>query len=174
MAVACNVVGVCLRHHRDLTGGPGGHKGWIKLEHGDVFSYYEADGEGGWKPLGQLTPQPKIIGTEGASRRSRNAAAQAHLHLQPGETCDRCGYTKPVKRQPLPKRKAKTWGIQVPDDAEDGAAMLDDYVAQFAALLGIEDTTKGVTRWYVTFTVFAWAMQNRGTFIEDITEARMR
>jgi hypothetical protein len=173
MAVVCNVMGVCLRHHHDLTGDLGGHKGWIKLEHGDVFVYYESVGQS-WQPVGPLSPQPKIIATEGERRRQGDSAERAHLHLKEGETCTTCGYTRPVRREPLPKRKTKSWTVEVPEDSEIGADVLDDWVEQFAALLGFEDSKKGVTRYHVLAVVLAWCMQNKREFIEEITEARMR
>ena len=173
LSVCANVMGLCTRHHRDVTGDPGGHQGWIKLEHGDVFVYYEPNGRG-WEARGALKPQPEILGLHREKHEDEAKVGRAHLDLKPGETCDQCGYTRPAKRDPLPRRRQATWGVSVPADSEIGADVLDDWVEQFAVLLGFEESKKGVARYHVIATVFAWAMQNRGTLIEDITEARMR
>jgi len=167
-----NKTGVCRRHHQMLTGGIGGHQGWIKLEHGDVFTYWEKAGPSDqWTPMGLLRPQPKVLGKE--EGHSPVPAAKAHLHLDPGETCDSCGYTRPAKREALPKRATSSWGVVVPDDAEIGSEVLDDWVEQFAALLGLE--TEGgsrLLRYHVLAVVLAWAMQHRDVLISDIAESR--
>jgi hypothetical protein len=173
MSVCANVMRLCVRHHRDVTGQPGGHKGWIKLEHGDTFVYYEPNGNG-WKPLGLLKPQPKILSTDHSLKRQKSEVEKAHHDLAPGETCDKCGYTRPRAREPLPRRKQATWTVNVPADAELGADVLDEWVEQFAAVLGFEEPKKGLARYHVISTIFAWAAVNKGTLIEDITEARMR
>ena len=172
LSICQNVMGLCTRHHRDVTGDTGGHEGWIKLEHGDVFVYYEADGSG-WKAVGPLKPQPKIVAASGNGE-AKADVSRAHLDLKPGETCDQCGYTRPAKRDPLPRRKQASWAVTVPADAEIGADVLDDWVEQFAVLLGFEEPKKGLARYHVIAVVFAWSMQNRGSLIEDITESRMR
>lgn len=172
MSICANVMRLCVMHHRKITGEIGGHQGWIKLEHGDVFVYCEPEGNG-WKTLGQLNPQPEIKGMDGSPKREAMTAARAHVHLKPGESCETCGYTRPVKGTPGPKRKQATWTVNVPDDAEIGADVLDDWVEQFAAVLGFEGS-KGITRYHVLAVVLAWAMQNKVGLIEDLTEARMR
>ena len=173
LSICQNVMGLCTRHHRDVTGDPGGHQGWIKLEHGDVFVYHEPNGSG-WKAVGPLKPQPKIVAAGGGDGNPKPDVSREHLHLKPGESCDKCGYTRPTKRDPLPRRKQASWTVNVPADAEIGAEILDDWVEQFAVLLGFEEAKKGVARYHVIAVVFAWSMQNRGSLIEDITESRMR
>jgi hypothetical protein len=167
-ATIANKTGLCLRHHRLITGPVGGHGGWIKLEHGDILTYWEHE-NGAWVPIGPLDPQPQVVGRKEES--VPLAIARAHTHLEPGETCESCGYTRPTKRKALPARKVSTWGVVVPDDAEIGAEVLDDWVEQFAALLGLE--TEGgsrLLRYHVLSVVLAWAMQHRDTFISDIEE----
>ena len=41
-------------------------------------------------------------------------------------------------------------------------------------MLGYDEGGKGLTRYHVISVIFAWAMQNKGVLIEDLTEARMR
>ena len=168
-ATAANKTGLCRRHHRLITGPVGGHGGWIKLEHGDVFTYWESEG-GSWQPLGQLKPQPEIIGRK--QETAPLSAARAHTHLEPGQTCEQCGYTRPKKREPLPARKVSSWGVTVPDDAEIGAEILDDWVEQIAVLLGL-DTESGtrLLRYHVLAVVLAWTMQHRDVLISDVEEA---
>ena len=170
-ATVANKTGVCRRHHSALTGNIGGHTGWIKLEHGDVFTYWEQEVPGKWVSRGMLSPQPKVIG--GRAEEAPLTAARAHTHLEPGETCEQCGYTRPEKREALPARKVTSWGVTVPDDAEIGADVLNEWVNQFAVLLGLE--TEGgsrLLRYHVLAVVMAWAMQHRETLIEDIAESR--
>ena len=76
------------------------------------------------------------------------------------------------EEEPLPKRPTKEWTLLVPDDAEIGADVLDEWVEQFAIILGMgEDVSKRLVRYHVLCSVLAWAMINRQTFIEDIAEA---
>ena len=110
---------------------------------------------------------------DGSAKKSGASAAAAHVHLKEGESCETCGYTRPRKRESLPKRKQASWAVSVPEDAEIGADVLDEWVEQFAAVLGFEGG-KGLTRYHVLAVILAWAMQNKGTLIEDLMEARMQ
>lgn len=167
-ATIANKVGLCREHHRAITGPIGGHAGWIKLEHGDILTYWElVDDE--WKPVGPLKPQPQVVGRK--QEAEPLTIAKAHVHLKPGETCQQCGYRRPQERKALPARKVSQWGVVVPDDAEIGAEILDDWVDQFAVLLGL-DTEGGsrLLRYHVIAVVFAWAMQHRDVLISDVEE----
>ena len=68
-----------------------------------MFVYYEAaETTFPWKAVGPLKPQPKIIGSAGSEKKAHVSAAKAHVHLKEGESCDKCGYTRPRKREALP------------------------------------------------------------------------
>lgn len=184
-AVISNVIGLCFRHHEWVTGVPGyGHRARLDWFDGDL-AWVEIDrqtGELDW--VGPLDPQPLVHRDreeeEAASpppsdpspreRHVQAAVARLHKTLAPGETCAACGYTKPIPREPGPQRPAITWGVQVPRDAEIGAEVLDEWIAQFAAIMGLEGT-KGLVRYHVLALVLAWADQNLPQFIHDVKEA---
>ena len=170
--VVTNVMGLCLRHHKAVTGGVGGHMAMIKLE-GDYFLWLESNGPE-WENLGPLFPQPwseTPLPSEPLEHPHRSPS-EAHLHLEEGETCDSCGYTRPTKRVNAPKRSSKTYSLVVPEDSEIGADILDEWVEQFAVVLGFgDDLSSRLVRYHVFVAVFAWAMQNRQQFIEDVKEA---
>jgi len=70
------------------------------------------------------------------------------------------------------KRGSKTYSLVVPDDAEIGADVLDEWVEQFAVVLGFgEDVSQRLVRYHTMVAVFAWAMMHRTEFIADIKEA---
>jgi len=169
--VVSNVIGLCRRHHNEVTGGPGGHKAMIQLAPEERFIWLTPDGNG-WVHHGLLFPQP--FSETPVDRPSVKKKAHSHPDLEPGETCQSCGYTRPLgkKSEPGPKRRAKSYTMRVPDDTEIGSDVLDDWVSQFATILGFgEDAQKSLTRYHVFTVVLAWAMQHRQEFIKDISEA---
>lgn len=164
-SVIGNLTGLCIRHHEMVTGNVGGHKAHIRTM-GDILEWWElVDGE--WHCMGPLYPQPPVKSVEKPQEKTVSKMAH-HVHLKEGETCGSCGYTKPEKREPGPKRATSTWTVKVPEDAEIGAEILDDWVDQFAVMMGFGDASKGITRYHVLAPVLAWAMQNRFQFIEEL------
>ena len=163
--VVSNVVGVCVKHHTELTGGIGGHRAAISLEPDETLIWLMTVGEG-WMNAGPLNPQPYSETTEPA-----HPSIRAHDNLEPGQTCDACGYTRPPKREPLPKRPTKAYTMLVPDDSEIGADVIDEWVEQLATILGFgDDVGKRLVRYHTIVAALAWTMQNRQQFIEDIQE----
>jgi hypothetical protein len=72
----------------------------------------------------------------------------------------------------MPKRKSKSYGITVPDDAEVGSDVLDEWVSQFSVILGFgDDVSQRLVRYHVIVAVLAWAGMHRAEFIADIKEA---
>jgi hypothetical protein len=169
--VVSNTVGLCLRHHAAVTGGVGGHQAMVRLETDDSFLWLERV-EGDWHNMGLLTPQP-YSETPIEPRQTEAAIMETqHEHLAPGETCEHCGYTRPKTRQPGPRRPVKTWAALVPDDAEIGADVLDEWIEQFAVVLGFgDDVQQRLVRYHTLVAVLAWAMQHRQEFIADVQEA---
>jgi hypothetical protein len=170
--VISNIIGLCMRHHNDVTGGIGGHAAMIRLESDETFIWLEADG--GWVHRGLLHPQPWSADPVDVAPARAVAASPVHSHpnLEEGETCDSCGYTRPVKRESMPKRKSKSYGITVPDDAEVGSDVLDEWVSQFSVILGFgDDVSQRLVRYHVIVAVLAWAGMHRAEFIADIKEA---
>jgi hypothetical protein len=175
--VVSNVVGLCMRHHGFVTGGIGGHQAMIKLEPDETFIWLtplpvEGAPEGyDWINEGLIHPQPWSA-TPVEVVKAKKSAAHSHPNLAEGETCESCGYTRPLKKEAGPKRKSTVYGLVVPDDAEIGSEILDEWVEQFATVLGFgDDVTKRLVRYHTIVAVMAWAMMHRQQFIEDIQEA---
>lgn len=181
--VISNIIGLCMRHHNNVTGGIGGHAAMIRLESDETFIWLEAESlvvEGGWIHQGLLHPQPwseapvdpvATRAVHAAQKVETRSTAHGHLDLEPGQQCDSCGYTRPVKRAVGHKRGSKTYTLIVPDDAEVGADVLDEWIEQFAVVLGFgTDVTQRLVRYHTMVAVLAWAMQHRTEFIADIRE----
>ena len=167
--IVSNRLGVCTRHHRELTGGVGGHGAMIRLEPDETFIWLTAHGQD-WINQGALFPQP-FRDPSGETEEHGHPPHAPHPNLAEGETCPSCGYTRPTKRDALPKRPTKEWTALVPDDAEIGGDILDEWIEQFAVVLGMEgDVSLRLVRYHVLSSVLAWAMINRQQFIEDIAE----
>jgi hypothetical protein len=168
-----NTVGLCMRHHGMVTGGPGGHLAVIVYQ-GGVLLWAEEKTEptGEWIIAGPLHPQPKGAAEPRAEEKaSHPEAAAEHGVLLPGQTCESCGYTKPYPRQPGPKRRVSIWGVTVPDDTEIGAEVLDEWIDEFAAALGFGDERTRLRRYHVLASVLAWSSQHLGEFVADVKEA---
>lgn len=178
--VVANTIGLCMRHHQQITGDIGGHMAQIHMEPDETFVWLtpdreDYDGNPQWIHEGLLHPQPfseQPVDLE--PKRAVASAAHAHPDLEEGETCASCGYTRPVKREPGPRRKSKSYNITVPDDAEVGADVLDEWVGQLALILGFgEDVSQRLVRYHTITAALAWTMQNRQAFIEDIMEVKL-
>jgi hypothetical protein len=163
-SVVCNTTGLCAHHHDWVTGMIGGHKARVEYVEG-VFVWQDFDAP---ELSGPLFPQPVRQGSQPKPHLKKEVA---HTHLAPGETCESCGYTKPIPGEPGPKRRAKTWAMTVPDDAEDGAEVLDGWVADFAAVLGLDPASPRLLRYHAVVTVLAWAHINMPLLIKDWQES---
>ena len=168
-----------MRHHGMVTGGIGGHQAMIRCEPDETFVWLtpvETDHGPGWQNEGMLHPQPwseQPVGRVEPNLPGKTAA-QSHPDLEEGETCGSCGYTRPVKREAVPRRKTKNYGLVVPDDAEIGSDVLDDWVEQIALILGFgEDVSQRLVRYHTIVAALAWTMQNRSQFIKDIMEVKL-
>lgn len=162
--VVSNKTGLCVRHHDMVTGMIGGHQARIEWVAG-VFYWHDLA-----NPVadGPLFPQPLGLGEK---ENPEKLEMHPHRSLAEGETCPECGYTKPQRREPGPRRRAKSWAVTVPDDAEDGAEILDALVEDFAAVLGLDRESKRLLRYHVLVPVMFWASQHLPQFIHDVREA---
>lgn len=180
--VISNRVGLCVQHHNDVSSSVGGHRARIDFLDGGLAwwqtrrpALVELDITPAWDTIGVLDPQP--YESRGAAATWPKSVADdhrstTHVHLAEGETCAQCGYTKPVRRAPGPRRPARSWNVTVPADAELGADVLDGWVEDFAAVLGLEgDVGKSLLRYHVLAVVLAWSSQNMGELIRDVREA---
>jgi len=155
-----NRVGLCVPHHEQVTGMIGGHRARISFDAG--LFWWQQRLEAGWEQSGlPLDPQPF-----GASRQVFNAAKTPDL-----ERCETCGHVKPKQRKPLAPRKTKTWTADVPDDAEIGSDVLDEWVDDVSSLLGFGDQRSRLRRYHTMAVSFAWIRKRRDEFIRDLVEA---
>jgi len=156
-----NKVGLCFGHHDQVTGEIGGYRARIVLASG-VFWWEGRVLDGVWARTGLLDWQPPGAASRAVTRTAVNS-----------ETCPTCGKPK-RKREPLPRRRSKTWTVTVPDDAEIGAEILDEWVDDIAGILGFEDESSRLKRYHVLSITLAWLAQGREVFQRDVAEAAER
>jgi len=157
-----NLVGLCAEHHDQVTGRVGGHKAAIRLL-GDLFWWCELventmTDEIEYVPIATLDDQPPT--PDSLAERASDESGPEH--------CPVCGQTTRRRRGATgsQRRRRKSWCILVPDDAEDGAAVLDTLVDDLAPLLGVTPDRTG--RYFVIAPVLVFAQQHRHEFIESI------
>ena len=87
--------------------------------------------------------------------------------------CPECGrpVKEPHQHEPGPRRKVTTWGVVVPDDVEVGSDQMDDWIDQFAVLLGFGEAPSRLKRYHVLSLLLAWAAMNQAQFLSDLEEA---
>ena len=154
-----NKVGLCLVHHNQVTGEIGGYRARIVLSSG-LFWWEKRVDEETWVRVGLLSSQPP-------------GARQVPKSAVKSETCPTCGKPK-RKREPLPRRRSKTWTVIVPDDAEVGAEILDEWVEEIATILGFGDESSRLKRYHVLSITLAWLAQGWEAFMRDVAEAAER
>lgn len=162
--VVGNIVGLCVRHHDDLTSPVGGHRNAIRYRAG-LFWWCEviSDGRGSvdYRAISELDPQPP-------SRDDLDEAA--HSHEAGTDVCPTCGQATRAEARPArstpgePPRPRKTWTVKVPDDSEDGAEVLDVLVDDLAPVLGYESSPN--LRYYTLARVLAFAQQSKRELLE--------
>jgi hypothetical protein len=167
--VVSNVIGLCRRHHDDVTSPIGGHRAQIKLL-GDEFIWLDLTNEGMAVDMGPLFPQPSVKAAEVVAP-PEVATRHGHVDLSEGQTCESCGYTRPRKTKMEPARAVASWTALVPNDSEIGTEILDEWVDQLAVMLGFGDEPRRLTRYHVLSASLAWVMMNRQAFLGDIVAA---
>jgi hypothetical protein len=161
-----NSVGLCVACHAAVTGEVGGHRAHIRYNPEiSIFEWWAKSSipGDGWFYVGPIDKQ-RFVDAKPEARRIR---AQEGL-------CPECG--KPLRSHaeqhpPGPKRKVTTWSVVVPDDGEVGSDVMDEWVEQFAALLGFGAASQRLQRYHVLALVLAWAAMNQQKFLEDLEEA---
>lgn len=156
-----NSVGLCVTHHGQVTSPVGGHKAKITYDLDTGIFYW-------WKLPEEILVGPlrhqALVPPEPEARRVRREEG----------LCPTCGRAQPHEKRKtsdgLPKRKAKTWGLLVPDDGELGTDILDTYVEDLAVLMGLDPDSPRLLRYHVLVPVLEWTMQNRTEFISDWEE----
>lgn len=166
-----NKVGICPPCHNAISGEIGGYKAAIKILGGDYdwtwwwceIDHDRIDGVPGEamisKPIAPIEPQPMTPEAFATSRVPPSSES---------ETCPTCGHVKQRVRPTVvgSGRARKSWTIKVPDDAENGAEILDTLVDDLAVLLGIEANQTG--RYYIVLPCVYYAHQEKARFIESL------
>jgi hypothetical protein len=160
-----NKTGVCARCHDDLTGSVGGHRAAIKIVGPDYdwtwmwCTVHESYGVGEViTPLAPIEPQPL----------TPEALALSRVPDDPWEPekCPTCGHVTRARPTRTGGRARKSWTILVPDDAEDGAEILDVLVDDMGMILGIETNQTG--RYYVVLPCVYYAHQEKARFLQSL------
>jgi hypothetical protein len=161
-----NVIGLCADCHHAITSPIGGHQAAIRLdEENGIFFWMEVVG---LDDLGNpeydfpflLVPQPRTL--EGFL--AQGGGQDEH------DACPTCGHVKrrrPPTTPSAPGRRRKSWTVKVPDDAEDGAEVLDTLVDDLGLLLDIEPTSAS-GRYYVLVPALYHCHQDRRSFVASL------
>jgi hypothetical protein len=164
-----NSVGACVPCHLAVTGEIGGHRAHIRynidLRLFEWWARMNGAEEGGahWVYVGPLSHQG-LIPEEPEVKRIRRSEG----------LCSECGRPKAEPKHdhpPRPRRKTATWGVVVPDDAEVGTDLMDDWIDQYAVLFGFGEATSRLKRYHVLAVLLAWVNQNREQLLTDLEEA---
>lgn len=152
-----NSIGLCLRHHSAVTGEVGaGHPAHIRYnERLALLEWWEANEEDGpsWLYIGPLGGQELL-------------PTQPQVPKRQEGLCPTCGTPSKPKRKAGPKREVKTWVVAVPDDAEQGAEVLDVYVEDLGVVMGFDYGAR-LMRYHVLVPALEWVTQNRAEFLDD-------
>lgn len=158
-----NRIGLCREHHEDVTGAIGGHKAWIEFSSG-LFWWRE-------RVLVNREPGPSwaagwLLDTQPPGVKARDEGRV--INPRPDTVCPTCGHEKRRRPQNGKPRKTKEWTLLVPDDAESGADVLDDWADDIALILGYSDETSRLRRYHAVATALFWVVQNREEFVRDL------
>jgi hypothetical protein len=155
-----NSIGLCITHHSDVTGGPGGHTAKITYdERLQTFDWWVSNDRDEWICWGPLEQEAGLV-----------HPTEASVVREKENLCPSCG--KPKTKKPGKPRKTKSWTVKVPDEeAEHGSAVLDEYVDDLSVAMGWGDESKGVRRYHVLVNVLAWVQQMKPDFLSDWEEA---
>lgn len=143
--VLANRTGVCRRCHDDLTC----DRARIVYQ-GEEF-FWAVD-----ETAALLDPQPPTPQTLSSD------------HSPASEPCPFCG--QPPRRRVSPTtlraRRRKTWRVLVPDDAEDGAEILDTLIADIGLTLGVDPAVSG--RYHILLPVLYHACQSKAALVNSL------
>ena len=160
-----NSVGLCVTHHAQVSSPIGGHQAKIvySLEL-ELFEWWTSVGTDDWMYVGLLRDQ-KLVEPEPEAKRVRREEG----------LCPTCGRATPHEKRRtqdgLPKRPAKTWTLLVPDDAENGADVLDTLIEDLAVLMELDVHSQRLLRYHVLAPVLIWVTMHKVDFARDLEEA---
>lgn len=169
--VYANLCGLCVQCHDEITGRVGGHRAAIRLVD-DSFYWsgieQKPSGEIAYLPLAPLDPQPPTP----ESLAERSSHDEPESEDTPCPFCGREGEKRRRRSVRVGRRRRKSWGIEVPDDHEDGASVLDSFVEELAPMLDVDPNDDGryspAARYFVVMPALFYAQQNRPAFLRSI------
>ena len=132
------VAGLCARHHDRITTG-------VSMIHWLTPRWHYSSPE-------RPDPQPLLpLGNEGAIRATN------------GRYCPQCG-RPPVRRDPYThtRRPRRGYSIRVPDDAEDGAAVISNLAEQVGEAIGLADPSDPGGQYYAISAALAACLMEPG------------
>jgi hypothetical protein len=152
-----NLAGVCAACHGDLTT----DKAAIRLINGEFWWCLATGGklDRVFHPTGLIHPQPPTP--------DQLATDDPRASDTGPESCPFCGQERKRRSTParVGRRKRKSWSVLVPDEKiEDGADVLDSYVANLAPLVPHGDST-ATGRYYVLVLALAYAQISAEDFV---------
>lgn len=172
--VVGNLVGLCPRHHDDITGRIGGHTAAIRMTPEHIFYWCllrERKNEDKetielYEFVAPIEPQPP----------TQEVLVASPATIESENSCPTCGQPRARRRKPKPagsrRRTRKTWPVQVPADVEEnGAEVLDAFTEDLAPLLGVEPDDKGgyaSGRYYVLVPALYFAVTERDRFLATV------
>lgn len=161
-----NSVGMCVPHHQKVTGEVGGHRAHIKydIDRG-LFEWWVKGGNGQWSFIDWIRTNPMVYEKPEAVR----------IRKQEG-LCGECGrplrtHESREQKLAIKPRKVSTWAVVVPDDTEVGSDVMDDWIDQFAVMLGFGEAPTRLRRYHVLAVLLAWAAMNKAQLLSDLEEA---
>lgn len=195
--VVGNRLGFCVEHHEQLTGQIGGHRARLHWEDGTMWweekmTTHRALGEGVlfdqrqsevdgviWGRLAPTKHQPPVFASDLVDKHAETVVAHGHATPEEEEVCPTCGHhkRKAVDRsvlKPGKLRPTKEWTILVPEDAEIGADLLDDWVEDFAIVFGMDHYTSRLKRYHVLSVLRGVTLAMRSDIIAEVAEAAGR
>jgi len=157
--IVANKTGLCVPCHRDVTGGPGGHRARIVYDEGlGTFGWALVTPQGEHM-TGALDPHPPTLET----------LSRALGHSPESEACPFCGQ-QPRRRASVSRqtgaRRRKSWRVMVPDDAENGAEILDTLVEDVGLTIGVDPVNSG--RYYILLPVLYHACQSKTALVDSL------
>lgn len=171
-SVIGNRLGFCAPHHEMLTGEIGGYRARLIWDAGIMwwedrkrqFSGTAINVNGlEWVRLSPTSTQPPVAGEE------------IHESLPDGEICPTCGHHKKQsdrsQLKPGKLRPTKDWVLAVPDDAEVGADLLDEWIEDFAIVFGMDEYTSRLKRYHVISVLRGATYALRSEIIRVVAEA---
>jgi hypothetical protein len=162
--IVANKTALCWDCHNLVTGEVGGYKAAIRWDDGLYVWCKVIPGPSG-KPIGYLPERP--LAPQPPTPESLSTTTRESGDSGP-DACPFCGQAK--RRRPASVRGfgrlRKSWRILVPDDAEDGADVLDTLVDDLGLVLGIEPD--GTGRYYVVVPALYYAHQDKVRFVESL------